>query len=52
MNEYRIYLVDRNGNKQHYHTSAVSAQDAADRMREDWKGCYILRISLVVEDWQ
>ena len=38
MNEYRIYLVDRNGNKQHDHTSAVSAQDAADRIREDLEG--------------
>ena len=52
MNEYRIELVDRNGNQQRDYIEARSAQEAADGIRKDWKGCYITRISLVVDDWK
>ena len=52
MNEYRIELTDRDGNRQKDHINARSAQEAADMIRAEWKGCYILRISLVVQDWK
>ena len=52
MNEYRIELTDRNGNQQRDHIDAQSAQEAADKIRAEWKGCYIQRISLVVQDWK
>lgn len=51
MNEYRIELVDRDGSKQRDHIMARRAQEAADEIWKDWKGCYITRISLVVRDW-
>ena len=52
MNEYRIYLFDRDGGRHNDHIQAQSAQEAADKIREEWKGCYIVRISLVVHDWK
>jgi hypothetical protein len=52
MNEYRIELYDQNGNQQRDHIDARSAQEAADKIRAEWKNCYILRISLVVQDWK
>lgn len=52
MEQYRIDLIDRNGTKTHDHVEAESAQAAADCMREEWPGCYILRISQVVSDWK
>ena len=52
MNEYRIELYDQNGNQQRDHINAQSAQEAADKIRAEWKNCYILRISLVVQDWK
>ena len=52
MNEYRIELTDRDGNRQKDRINARSAQEAADMIRAEWKGCYILRICLVVQDWK
>ena len=49
---YRIELIDRNGVHQRDHILAESAQEAADKIRADWKDCYILRISVVVYDWR
>lgn len=51
MNEYRIELYDRNGVNTCDHIEADSAQAAADIIRADWPGCYILRISQVMTDW-
>lgn len=51
MNEYRIVLIDRNGTRQDDHINAYTSQEAADRIRKDWPGCYIQRISVVVCDW-
>ncbi len=52
MNEYRIYLFDRNGKRQYDHVQAGNAQEAADIIRAERKGCYIIRITLVVHDWK
>lgn len=52
MNEYRVRLIDRDGNEQEDHVTANSAQEAADAIRRDWKSCYILRISMTVNDWE
>lgn len=52
MNEYRIDLYDRNGNLERDHILAESSQEAADMIRKEWKGCCLLRISLVVRDWK
>ena len=52
MNEYRIELTDRNGNRQRDRINARCAQEAADKIRAEWKNCYILRISLIVQDWK
>lgn len=51
MDEYRVELYDRNGVKEFDHVCANSAQAAADTIRAEWHGCYILRISKVVTDW-
>ncbi len=52
MNDYRISLVDQNGNDQYDHATANSAQDAADIIRKDWPGCYIRWIALKIDDWE
>lgn len=52
MNEYRIELYDRNGNWERDHVLAKSSQEAADKIRADWKGCAVIRICLVVQDWE
>jgi len=52
MNDYRISLIDKTGCPQYDHIEAVSAQEAANLIREDWEGCYIIRISMVVNDWE
>lgn len=52
MNEYRIYLFDRNGKRQYDHVQARNAQEAADIIRAERKDCYIIRITLVVHDWK
>ena len=52
MNEYRIDLYDCNGVKASDHVEADSAQAAADIMRAELLGCYIIRISQVVTDWE
>lgn len=51
MNEYRIVLIDRNGIRQDDHVLSATAQEAADIIRQEWKGCYIAKISLTVTDW-
>ena len=52
MNEYRIDLIDQNGIPQKDHIYANSTQEAADKIRKDWKNCYILRISMTLHDWE
>ncbi len=52
MNEYRIHLIDRDGDHQNDHVTASSAQEAANVIRKEWKGCCIIRISRVVNDWE
>jgi len=52
MNEYRIRLIDRDGNNQYDHIRASSAQEAADIIRKEWKNCYIQWIALKVNDWE
>lgn len=51
MNQYRIRLVDSGGTWLNEHIEANSSQDAADRIREEYKGCYIAVIAKVVTDW-
>lgn len=50
-NDYRIELVTRDGVRERDHVDARTAQEAADKIRADWPGCYISRIAMVVRDW-
>lgn len=52
MKQYRILLYDKNGDKQHDHIDANTAQEAADQIRKEWPGCYVQRISEVRQDWK
>lgn len=52
MNQYRIRLVDAGGTWVNDHIEANSSQEAADRIRAEYKGCYISSIALVVNDWE
>jgi len=55
MSEYRVELLRNSGweqEKSYTRMEAGTAQEAADAMREAWPGWYILRISMVVEDWR
>lgn len=52
MNEYRIELYDRDGNWDRDHIMANCSQEAADKIRSERKGCSIIRISMVVQDWE
>lgn len=52
MNQCRIRLVDAGGTWLNEHIEAKSSQDAADKIRVEYKGCYIALIAKVVNDWK
>lgn len=51
MNEYRVTL-HANGAWTDDHIEADSAQEAADKIRNEYGTCYITRIAQVMHDWK
>lgn len=51
MNEYRIKL-HANFAWTEEHIEAMTAQEAVDQTRKEYKDCYVVRVAQVVSDWK
>lgn len=52
MNDYKIRLIDNNGNEITETGTARSAQEMANEIRKYYKNCYILWIAEIKQDWK